>query len=190
MRGINDLSKATNQPASCLSWAINVGLIPGPDLVGVKRRYYSNEQFQKAIRSFSQKVDDGSFSSAQVSDQIGVNIETFNRWLRQGVIPAPATRKGRKTTWTVEQIAEIRKLLPKLLERKLKKLPPEGYYNLVDTAKELNMPKVTLVYWIDNKQIKKPSHQVKGFSHPLYCQNDLDEIKRLKADYFSMKPDK
>jgi len=61
----------------------------------------------------------------------------------------------------------------------------KGEFSVVEAAKRLGMPHIMLTSWINKNHVPKPPHRV-GVYH-YYHQADLDEIRKIKKDYFQKK---
>jgi len=184
MKSIKDLAAATGHPAGYISWAINVGLLPPPDLCPLKRRYYSAEQFQRAVRSFSRTHGEEFFVCSELCRQLQISTHRFGVWRRRGLVPEPLATRGKREAWSGDQLQEIRKLVPELLQLKPHRPAPAGYFNQTTAAKKLSMPKVTFFYWVENGIVPRPTRAIAGYPWPFYSASDLKEIRRQQAAYF------
>lgn len=187
MRSIKDLAAATGHSASNISWAINVGLLPPPDLCPLKRRYYSAEQFQRAVRSFSRTHGEEYFVCSELCRQLQISTHRFGVWRRRGLVPEPLATRGKREAWSGDQVQEIRKLLPGLLKLKPHRSSPPGYYNQTTAALELAMPKITFFYWVENGVVPRPTKVIPGYPWPFYSESDLEKIRKQQAAYFERR---
>lgn len=66
----------------------------------------------------------------------------------------------------------------------------QGLYSQLRAAKELGIPPITLTSWLkrNNEKIPPPSHRVG--CNLYYTAKDLEQIKKIKADYFKKKGSK
>ncbi len=184
MRSINDLANDLGQPPGYISWAIGCGLVPAPDLCPQRRRYYSAEQYRKALRAFC-RAGGGEefFTMTELCRRLEVSTHRFQTWLRAGRVPEPIAVKGRREVWSHGQLVEIKQSLPELLALKPYPTLPNGYYTQRSAAEELGVPYITWTSWVRNGSVPKPSRRIAGIRWPLYSESDLRAIRMSKGDY-------
>lgn len=90
--------------------------------------------------------------------------------------------------YTEEEVIEIGKMIGDLTLRKSPKWDERekaGFYTIERAAKLLRVPRVTLCHWIKVGRVERPARRFKADSLRYYNDEDLAEIKRLQAGYFT-----
>lgn len=184
MYTITDLAKRVGQPTGSVSWAIKCGLLPAPDILGNRRRYYSGRQLAKAA-GFFKSVPDGQ-TATTLCKVLGISLSRFQSLRGKGLLPAPAGTRGKREVFTPAQIQQIKESLPDLLKLPHKR-EPEGYYSGSGAAELLDVPRITFQFWQVSGAIPRPTRLVPGCKRPLYSAADVEHIRASKAEYFAIR---
>lgn len=184
LRNCNQIAKELGHPAHCFNWAVDQGLIPGPDVfLGNQRGFYSTQQYG-LLKTYFNRPKSG-YNLADIARMIGVNHTTLRKYRANKELPKPTGYRGRRPIWSKNQVNEIKELCEKLKDRREKSRIPDGYFSSCSAARYLSMPRITFQSWQNNKTIEKPARAVEGYALRFYSLKDIEKIKEVKKDYFA-----
>lgn len=184
VKTITDLARHLEQPFNKIAWAIEVGLIPAPDIIHGKKKVYSKVQWKKVLEYFRPRLT-GGHGITDLAKMANTASVTIRKWHERGLIPDPAGIKGRREVWTDEQVEEILQRVPQLKKR-MQVDPPKGLYAKKHAARVLGVPNVTFRYWLKCNQIPGPAHEGPRCIR-YYTDADLESIRKIKSDYFKSR---
>ena len=93
----------------------------------------------------SRDTRDGPFTADQAARELGVNMHTVHRWLREGVLAGEQAMP----------YAPWRILLPEDVRRRLAGgVVPEGWVGLDEAARRLGISKSLVAYWVKQGKLK------------------------------------
>lgn len=181
-----DLAVESGHAQSNISWAIRTGLIPAPDIVGVKRRYYSATQYRKALLMLCNRPDISGLTMAQICRSAKISRVKFNALRSAGLFPEPIGYRGKREIWSEDILPAIKKAIQEKKKQRPKR-EPDNYYTQQSAAKKLGCPAITFQSWVANGTVAKATHQIDGYPYLYYSEIDLKAIRDSKATYFESR---
>jgi hypothetical protein len=180
-----DLANESGHQVSNISWAIKTGLIPAPDIVGKKRRYYSATQFRRALIMLTNRPNTSGLTSAEICRATNIDCHRFASLRDAGLLPASIGFRGKREVWAEDILEAVREAIAKPLPKKSR--TPEGYFTQYGAAEYLDVPRITFQSWILNGTVAKATHKFPGFAYAYYTQEEVEAIRETKREYFESR---
>lgn len=164
------------------SQLVKLGYLPEPDGVIGKREFWSGEQAyraknsleaQRAKKSKSEKY----LSIAAMAEELKIAPISLSRAIARGDCVAPTYRNGTRLQYSVFDIPAVRQSYK--ARNQGANFVVEGFLNIAQACKLLDMPKQTLDYWIKKGWIKKPDVDLNK-QYPYWDEAYLEVIREFK----------
>lgn len=136
----------------------------------------------RRIKNNELAVIQGLLTIKMMAQALAVSRQRFNDYLKEGILPKPTVEVEYSSykLYNNGELNNIKQLLrqwqtrvainrsyhnTEAIQRKL-----QGLYSKVQAAKELEVPAITLNYWVKTKRIPNPSN----LCGTMFCYNESD----------------
>lgn len=123
------------------------------------------------------------FNKTEACAQLRTCPRTFDRACAE--LGISGTTVGKRQFFSDKECNQVRKWLEKCSRTNKRIYSPETLYSKSRAAKVLGMPKITFSVWLRDGKIPHPTHLYGALR--FYSADDLQEIRRLRADYFAAR---
>jgi hypothetical protein len=126
----------------------------------------------------------------QAADYLGMNLGTFHRLVRIGVLPQPTYGSTLRKYYIQEDVDAMKPIL----QTNSAKRPVHyatvavhnGYYSITRAADYLDMCRLSFNYWRKHKKLPSPTHVFQGRLYYTAAELDGYRVNEL-VDYYKSK---
>lgn len=127
-------------------------------------------------------------SMSAAAKELGTNDSQFRKWVDKGRLPAPTHHPNNSffASYHRSELPALSAAIAKARDIVLQdRYSRPGMFFFAQLSTELDVPEPTVRSWVNRGEIPEAAHKYNG--HKYWTQEQLDELKLKKAEYFATR---